>query len=107
MLLKFLSWVKTSKWALYALAGAVVAFLTLLLRSLFTNPGDKDHANFTLPPAPQVLQDAVAAAEEAALTSRIQASATTDAHVDQLNKIAAIPDGAERRKQMAGLLNTL
>lgn len=107
MWLKLIGQLKTSKWLIYSLASFAVVMLTLVVRALFTSPGDKDHAKYVLPPAPKALQDAVDKAEEDALKTKVQAAATTDAHTDQLAKIASNPDGVERRKQMAELLNSI
>jgi predicted membrane-bound mannosyltransferase len=107
MWLKLIAWLKTSKWWLYALVAAAIAVALVVLRNLFTSPGDEGHGDYQLPEAPPVLKQAVEQAEEDALRTRVEAAAKNEAHKQQLQQVGAIEDGAERRKQLAALLNSM
>lgn len=92
---------KSIKWVLLLVLGAIVSVLVLLLTK--HKPAEGNSA-FT-PPTP--LQEKIEKAEEAALVAKASAKAVDDAKQAQLKTIAAVEDGAERRKQLADFLRTV
>lgn len=96
---------KHLKWfALGALAiGAAV--LTLLLRGVFVPK--RGAGRPSLPPLPEGLKEKVQKAEEEALVARVEARVKAEHEVKELEEVAKIDDGAERRKRLAEMLNGL
>lgn len=60
-----------------------------------------------LPEVPLALQSRVQSVEEQALVSKITATATAEAHKAELAQTLQVEDGAERRRRLAALLETL
>ena len=101
-----LAWLKSVKWVAYVILAVGVGILLLVLRNLFA--GSKPTGtNSRLPDVPPALQAKVDQVEEEALQAKATAKATTDAQVQQIKTISQIPDGAERRKQLAQMLQNM
>lgn len=98
-------WLRTVKWWAWAAVGALLSVGAWILTRLFLAP----HEVEARPPAEAVVraQANTAAAEEAALAARVEARTEAEAHRTTLTQIAAIPDGAERRRRLADMLTTL
>ncbi len=93
------------KWLLWTVLAFGVAVVTWLLRSLFS--GHTPEGPTKLPTIPAKLQAKVDKAEEEALKARVEATVTAVEDKKELEEIAKIPDGKERRKRLADKLRQL
>lgn len=99
------AWFRTVKWWAWAALGALLAVGSWILTRLFLAP----HEVEARPPSEVVVrtENKAAAAEEAALTARVEAHAQAEEHRTTLNQIEAMTDGAERRQRLAEMLARL
>jgi hypothetical protein len=88
-----------ARWALWAAIGLAAVVGLWAVRNLFSG---KPHAGPSfLPPVPPKLQAKVDKVEEEALKAKVEAAVRAEESKKVLEEIAAIPDGAERRKRLA------
>lgn len=94
-------WWKVLKWIFYLILATGVACLVWMVRKAFRKP----------PPAPSeppsALETKVVQVEVEALQARVEAKVTADEDKKKVVEILKVDDGAERRKQLAEMLNNL
>ena len=100
---------KQSKWVIVSVAGVLVLVLAFLLRGLIARKAPEPEPNGPqpLPPIDERIKERVAQAEEEATVARIEARVHADADREQLERIAKVDDGAERRRRLAAMLRRL
>lgn len=101
---KLKAFLAQAKWVGYVLVAAAVAITVLLLRSLFTKPGEVPAET---PKVPEALQAAVDAAEEQATVTKIKAKTQADTTVAAMNEASKISDGKKRREALASIYRGL
>lgn len=108
-----MAWLKAmwaqSKWVILAaggvLAGVTVSVLGVILRGLTScNEG---RSGSTALPVNEKIQKRVEVAEEQALVTRIEAKVRAAGDREQLERIAKVEDGPERRRRLAAMLRRL
>lgn len=101
---------KRSKWVILSVAAALVAVLAFILRGLFTKKPSQPVAPDTpqpLPPIDERIREKVTKAEEEALVARVEARVQAETQRAELDEIAKVEDGAERRRRLAEMLRRL
>jgi hypothetical protein len=101
----FLAWLKSAKWLALAVGAVVLGVLLLVLRNLFFGPRPSGPSR--LPDVSPKLREKVAKAEEEALRAKIEAKVQASEDKKDLEEIAKIEDGVERRKRLAEKLRSL
>lgn len=95
---------KGAKWLAWAGLGVVAVVILFIVRGLFSGPKTPGKR---LPEVPNALKEKVEKAEEGALIARVEARVKAEEATKELEEIAAVDDGAERRKRLAEMLNGL
>lgn len=98
------AWWAKSRWAVWVAVGVLAVVMLMVLRSLF-DVKPKPGQPVGLPPVPKVLQDKADKAQEENLLARVEAKVKAEEHRKELETVMKIDAGAERRKQLAALLN--
>lgn len=96
------AFLKRTQWAVWAFLAFVASLALLAVRSLFAGP--RHVGPSVLPPAPAKLQAKVDKVEEEALKAKVTATVEATQAKKQLDEIALVSDGAERRKRLAAQL---
>lgn len=100
-----------SKWVVISvtgvLAGVTVSVLGLILRGLTICSGEGIRAPRPGPSVSERIKERTEAAEEQALVTRIEAKVRAAGDREQLERIAKVGDGAERRRRLAAMLRRL
>jgi len=105
---KLVSWLKTAKWVLYLVLAGAGIILILFLRKMFSPSALEKGENGTfLPQVSQKLKDKVAAVEEDALKSRVEARVNADRDKEELERVLQIKEEDKRREELAALLRRL
>jgi hypothetical protein len=94
------------RWGVWAALSMLATALLVIFRGLVIRPKG-DEKRVVLPEVPPTLKKKVEKVEEAALVSKVKAAAKSETQRETLNEIAKVPDGSERRKQLANLLKDL
>ncbi len=103
---KIVSFLKSTRWILYAALAIGTGVLLFTLRHLFF--GDPPKAtNYRLPDVPEPLRKKVEAAQEEAVKAKVEAKITAVEDKVAVEEILKIEDGTERRKRLAEKLRTL
>jgi len=89
---------KKVRWLSWAILGFAVVVVLWVVRGLFA--GRKPGA-VGLPEVPDKLKAKVQKAEEEALVARVEATVEAEQSKKVLDDVAAIEDGAERRRRLA------
>lgn len=97
---------KRFKYAIWALGAGLAVLLGLILKGAIVRPKGAG-GRVKLPDVPPALRDKVEAAHEEALVARVEARVKAEAEKEKLVEVATIDDGAERRKQLAKMLEDL
>lgn len=97
---------KRFQWAFWAVLTLVFTAVLVIFRGVFVRSPGADR-RIVLPPVPPVLKKQVEKAEEAALVAKAVAKVKSDEQQQQLDKIATVDDGRERRRQLASFLKEL
>jgi hypothetical protein len=100
-----IAWLKSAKWVLYVVLAVGTGILFLVLRKMFFGP--KPEGPTRLPDVPPALQRKVDQVQEEALKAKVEAKVTAEDDKKKLDEITKIDDGAERRKQLAQMLQNL
>ena len=108
-----MAWLKAmwaqSKWVILAvggvLAGIAVSVLGVILRGLTSR--NEGRSGSTALPVNEKIQKRVEVAEEQALVTRIEAKVRAAGDREQLERIAKVEDGPERRRRLAAMLRRL
>lgn len=101
---------KRSKWVILSVIAVLVAVLAFVLRGLFApkpEPFLGPDQPQPLPPIDQRIKDQVVKAEEEALVARVEARVHAETQRMELQEIAKVEDGAERRRRLAEMLRRL
>lgn len=99
------SWFRSFKYLSWIVLALVVGAGILVARSLFFGPRKEGPGR--LPEVPKKLQEKVAKVEEEALVAKVEARVEAQKANEVLEEVAAIDDGAERRKRLAAVLKDL
>jgi hypothetical protein len=103
-----MKWLKAQytryRYWVWVAAAVAVAILLFVLRGLVVGSGK---GKISLPEIPEALKAKVAKAEEEALVARVEARVTAEQEVKELEEVAKIDDGVERRKRLAKMLENL
>ena len=100
---------KRFKWVVIAACSVVVMVVVFVLRGLFSSrklPKEEDEGP-QLPPIDARIKEQVKQAEEEATVARIEARVRAQTDREQLERIAKVKDGAERRRRLAAMLRRL
>jgi hypothetical protein len=100
-----IAWWKSSKYAVWAVLGVMAMIVGLVLRGIFA-PRSIGVA-YSPSAVPSALQKKVDQAQEEAMIAKVKANAQADADHAKLQEVVKNPDGVERRKQLAALLENL
>ena len=96
------SLVKNTKYVLWVIAAVVVGVLFFLARTLFAMP--RSVGTGRLPEVPEKLRTKVEKVQEDALVARVEARVEATKAKEELDRVAEIEDGAERRKRLAEII---
>jgi hypothetical protein len=99
------SLVATSKWLMFVILAVGTGILLLVLRHLFAGP--QPESSFRLPDIPPVLRQKVEQAQEDALRIKLESRIMGERDAEEIERILAVSDGAERRKRLAEKLRSL
>lgn len=93
----------------YLIAGGVLLAIVLffVLRGLFTREDEDGTKTDILPEVEDALKERVRVAEEEALVARVEARVEAEQQREELEEIAKVEDGAERRRRLAEMLRKL
>jgi choline-glycine betaine transporter len=105
LMLRFVHWWKTTKWAVYAVLGVCAAVLFTVLRNLTISKPSLD--TIRIPATPPELQKKIAKVKEEADIARVQATVKADTQKAALDDLQKIKDDTERRQKLADMLKTL
>lgn len=100
---------KQFKWVLVAVAGVVVTATVFLLRGASSRKLTqvREGEPQPLPPVDIRVKEQVKKVEEEATVARIEARIRAQSDREQLERIAKVEDGAERRQRLAAMLRRL
>lgn len=100
---------KRSKWMILSVLAAIVGVIAFILRGLFVRkpPINEIPDNQSLPPIDARIKENVTRVEEEALVARIEATIRAETDREQLERIAKVEDGVERRRRLAAMLRRL
>ena len=88
-------------------AAVLIAILLFVVRGLIVGSKDGGKRKISLPEVPKALKDKVEQAEEESLVARVEARVVAEQEKKELQEVAKIDDGAERRKRLAKMLEGL
>jgi hypothetical protein len=99
-------WKQAKYWVI---AGGVLLAVVLffLFRGLLTRENSDGEKTDILPEVEDALKERVRVAEEEALVARVEARVEAEADKQELEEVATIEDGAERRRRLAEMLRKL
>jgi len=98
---------KQAKYYLVAAGVLLAIVLFFVLRGLFNREDATGHKTDVLPEVEDALKERVRAAEEEALVARVEARVEAEGQRKELDAVAEIEDGAERRRRLAEMLRKL
>lgn len=98
---------KHIKWVAVAVAVGLGIAGVFLLRGLFVKERSDGSEEDPLPEVADKLKKRVQQAEEEALVSRVEAKVKAEQDQKELEEVAQIDDGKERRKRLADMLRRL
>lgn len=98
---------KRFKWVVIAVGVAIALLLLMLLAGFFQKEDSDGSKTDPLPDVGEKLKEAVRQAEEEALVARVEARVEAETQKEELAEIAAVEDGAERRRRLAEMLRRL